>query len=319
MAHGLGAVRWMRLGAFAEQFVKLGLAVLIFDYRYIGTSGGWPRQLIDVSRQIDDWHAALAFARGLPGIDHRRIALWGSAFSGGHVLRVAVEDGRIQALISTCPYLDGPPTVRARIHNGRLSASVLAFLAAVDIVGSWIGARPVLIPLVGKPWMPAFITAPEAVSGSSRIAPPGARLSANASRSMRFLPSMREEMARYINLDNDSAINEKGSVFGELSLPDGTFITKNAIAARLFLHLPFYRPFRELSRLSLPILLCVCEYDGIVPAETAIRVAEDLDNVQLKIYPCDHFGIYVERDFEHAVLDQINFLAQHMILEESKE
>jgi dienelactone hydrolase len=83
MAHGFGAVRAARLWAFAERFAAAGLAALVFDYRYFGDSGGEPRQLLDVSRQLDDWRAAIAFARSLDGVDPERVAAWGSSFGGG--------------------------------------------------------------------------------------------------------------------------------------------------------------------------------------------------------------------------------------------
>jgi dienelactone hydrolase len=40
MAHGIGGVREMRLDAYAERFAAVGLGVLVFDYRYLGASGG---------------------------------------------------------------------------------------------------------------------------------------------------------------------------------------------------------------------------------------------------------------------------------------
>ena len=63
MAHGLSAVRDQRLPAYAERFAAAGLAVLLFDYRHFGASGGEPRQLLDIGRQLDDWRAAIAYAR----------------------------------------------------------------------------------------------------------------------------------------------------------------------------------------------------------------------------------------------------------------
>ena len=69
MAHGLGAVREMRLDAFAERFAAAGYAVLVFDYRHFGASGGEPRQLLSVRRQRADWRAAVAYARGRDDLD----------------------------------------------------------------------------------------------------------------------------------------------------------------------------------------------------------------------------------------------------------
>lgn len=83
MAHGLGAVRTMRLDAYAERFAAAGYACLVFDYRNFGDSGGAPRQLLDVNMQLADWGAAVDYAHTLAGIDRNRIGLWGTSFGGG--------------------------------------------------------------------------------------------------------------------------------------------------------------------------------------------------------------------------------------------
>src|ERR1044072_717076 len=100
MAHGRGAVKEMRLDAFAERFAAAGFAALVFDYRHFGDSTGQPRQLVDIGRQHADWQAAVAHARSLAGVDPDRIALWGSSFSGGHVVWVAARDPRVAAVVS---------------------------------------------------------------------------------------------------------------------------------------------------------------------------------------------------------------------------
>ena len=89
MAHGFGAVRALRLYAYAEEFAAAGYAVAVFDYRGFGDSAGTPRQVLDVPMQHQDWRAALAYARALPGIDPERVVDWGTSFAGGHVLTVA--------------------------------------------------------------------------------------------------------------------------------------------------------------------------------------------------------------------------------------
>ncbi len=89
MAHGFSATRDDGLPEYAEAFRAAGYAVLLFDYRHFGASTGEPRQLLDIARQHDDYRAAVAYARGLDGVDADRIVLWGSSFSGGHVLAVA--------------------------------------------------------------------------------------------------------------------------------------------------------------------------------------------------------------------------------------
>ena len=71
LAHGFGGVKEARLDAYAERFAAAGHAAVVFDYRHFGESGGEPRSLIDVARQRDDWRAALAYARGIDGVDPR--------------------------------------------------------------------------------------------------------------------------------------------------------------------------------------------------------------------------------------------------------
>ncbi|MDQ3730364.1 MAG: alpha/beta hydrolase [Actinomycetota bacterium] len=63
MAHGFSATRELRLGAYAERFSAAGFASLVFDYRHFGASGGEPRQLLDIDRQLDDWRAAPTTSR----------------------------------------------------------------------------------------------------------------------------------------------------------------------------------------------------------------------------------------------------------------
>lgn len=107
MAHGFGGTREMRLEQYAQRFNALGMATLIFDYRHFGASDGLPRQCLIPQKEVEDWHAALAFARTLPNINTQKIALWGTSFGGGLVITVAAQDGKVAATVSQCPMLDG--------------------------------------------------------------------------------------------------------------------------------------------------------------------------------------------------------------------
>ncbi len=113
MAHGFGGVKEARLDAFAERFADAGYAALVFDYRFHGGSSGEPRLLIDIGRQRDDWRAAIAFARGLDGVDADRIVGWGTSFSGGHVVEIAAAGERLAALIAQGPFMSGPAVLRS--------------------------------------------------------------------------------------------------------------------------------------------------------------------------------------------------------------
>ncbi len=76
MAHGLAACRSYGLPTFAERFAAEGYAVFVFDYRGFGDSAGEWRNNVDVNRHGEDWDAAIAHVKTLPGIDAERIILW---------------------------------------------------------------------------------------------------------------------------------------------------------------------------------------------------------------------------------------------------
>ncbi|MCB0113825.1 MAG: alpha/beta hydrolase, partial [Caldilineaceae bacterium] len=86
MAHGLGGVMAMGLGRYARRFQAVGHAVLVFDYRGWGQSDGEPRHLAWIPHQLADWRAAVTYARSRAEVDAKRIVLWGTSLSGGHVL-----------------------------------------------------------------------------------------------------------------------------------------------------------------------------------------------------------------------------------------
>lgn len=171
MAHGLGGVRGMRLDAFAERFVAAGYACLVFDYRHFGDSDGEPRQLLDVTTQLDDWRAAIAFARRDPRVNGERVVLWGTSFGGGHVLTAAAHDTRLAAVISQCPFTDGLSSSLA-LHP--ISSLKVTLRALRDQIGAWLGAQPVHVALAGAPGEAALMTAADVVPGYTALLPPGA-------------------------------------------------------------------------------------------------------------------------------------------------
>lgn len=170
LAHGFGATRAARLGAYAERFAAAGYAALVFDYRHFGASGGEPRQLLDVGRQHEDWRAAIAYARSLDQVDADRVALWGSSFSGGHVAVMAADDSRVAAVISQAPFMDGLATLRA------LGVASTARLTYAGLRDEWARLRnrpPAMMPIVGPPGTTGAMTTPDALPGYSSMFEPG--------------------------------------------------------------------------------------------------------------------------------------------------
>ena len=186
LAHCLGGTVDSGLLPFAERFASAGIDSLAFDYRHFGASEGEPRQLLSAPRQIEDYAAAIAFARSLEGVDPDRVVVWGSSYSGGHVVPVAVADGRVAAVIAQVPNMDG----RAALLNlaryagpGHLARLVLAGIR--DLAASLGGRPPVMIPLVGPPGSLGAMTTPDAEPGYLAIAGPSWRNLATARVALR--------------------------------------------------------------------------------------------------------------------------------------
>jgi len=160
-AHGFGALKEGGPVRAIEHFAGFGFAGVAFDYRHWGESGGEPRQLLDIERQHDDYRAAIAFARGLPDVDPDRIVLWGSSFSGGHVIAVAAGDPRIAAVISQAPHMDGVATMR-RISPAVAAKATVAGLR--DQIGALLGRDPHYVQIVGEPGDDAVLSGPGAIA-----------------------------------------------------------------------------------------------------------------------------------------------------------
>ncbi|HVX34265.1 MAG TPA: alpha/beta hydrolase [Solirubrobacterales bacterium] len=116
MAGGWCYVKELVQPHYAERFEREGLAVLLFDYRNFGASGGARRQHIDPVAQIEDYKNAISYAETLPEVDAERIGVWGLSYSGGHVLIVAATDPRVKCVSSQIPVVDGYRNMR-RVHG----------------------------------------------------------------------------------------------------------------------------------------------------------------------------------------------------------
>jgi pimeloyl-ACP methyl ester carboxylesterase len=189
MAHGFSGTRRERLPAYAERYADAGFATLLFDYRGFGDSGGGPRQVIDVKRQQEDYDAAIQAARKLDGIDPERIALFGTSFSGGHVVSVASRHPEIAAAIAQVPFADG-------IEQLKIVPTRVALRGTIDgirdLIAGWRGLQPVMIKPTGPPGSYAVMTAPEADPGFRAIVAEDSRwLDQVGARIMLFVGTFR--------------------------------------------------------------------------------------------------------------------------------
>ena len=172
MAHGLGGTRNMGLDAYALRYQQAGMAALAFDYRYNGDSGGDPRQLTSIPHQLEDYAAAIEYARSLKEIDPRRIALWGTSLSGGHVLVTAARDSGVACVAAQCPLLDGTETAEQHVkHMGIRYVLRMTVHGQRDMVRSWLRLSPHRIPIVGRPRTVALMANMDAWRTFSEMAP----------------------------------------------------------------------------------------------------------------------------------------------------
>jgi len=171
MAHGLGGTKSKGLERYAQRFQEAGFAALVFDYRGWGDSDGEPRGLISVPDQLEDYAEAVAYARGREEIDERRIVLWGTSLSGGHVVVTAAQDPRIACVVAQCPALDGQAAMKMAFKRVGLDLRILVH-AQRDLVRSWLGLSPHKISVLGKPGDIALMTTPDALSASEELLPP---------------------------------------------------------------------------------------------------------------------------------------------------
>ena len=186
MAHGLGATKDSGLLPFAEAFAGAGLDVLLFDYRCFGESTGEPRQLAWPARHREDYAAAVEFARGLDGVDPDRIVLWGTSWSGGHVVYVAADDPRIAAVISQTPDLDGVRTLREIGQYAGLGQQLRVTLVGIkDALRMRRGEEPLMLATVGRPGELAAMTSEESEPGMRAIAGPTLAQRGRGSRRLR--------------------------------------------------------------------------------------------------------------------------------------
>ena len=173
MAHGFGGTRDSGLQPFAEGFAAAGLDVVLFDYRHFGDSTGEPRQLISVARQRADYHAAIAFARGLDGVDPERIVVWGTSYAGGHAIVIAAEDRRLAAAIAQVPAADGlVALLNLARYEGPSHLLRATLLAIRDGIRGLAGREPLRIPIVGPPGTIAAMSSADAEPGMRAIAGP---------------------------------------------------------------------------------------------------------------------------------------------------
>jgi fermentation-respiration switch protein FrsA (DUF1100 family) len=145
MAHGFSCVKEMSLDKYADIFAAAGFAVLVYDNRNFGDSDGEPRQEVDPWGQIRDYRHAITYAASLPDIDDNRIGIWGTSYSGGHVLAVGAVDKRVKCVVSQVPVVSGYRNAHRAIAEDRIPKIEARF--AADRQARFAGKAPDTVPV----------------------------------------------------------------------------------------------------------------------------------------------------------------------------
>jgi dienelactone hydrolase len=64
------------------------------------------REVVDPMDQTSDLQNVIHWVQGEKQCDIQRIGLWGTSYSGGHVVHAAAQDARVKALVSQVPGMD---------------------------------------------------------------------------------------------------------------------------------------------------------------------------------------------------------------------
>jgi uncharacterized protein len=127
LCHGWGGMA-ERLRPEAVAFARAGYLAVTFDYRGWGPSEGRLvatkplargkpgeavtaevleiREVVDPLDQTTDLANVIHWVHGEKSCDKERIGLWGTSYSGGHVVYAAARDGRVRATVSQVPGMD---------------------------------------------------------------------------------------------------------------------------------------------------------------------------------------------------------------------
>jgi uncharacterized protein len=104
---------------YPDVFCRAGLAAVVYDHPCCGASDGLPRQELDPVAQQRGYRDAVTFLALQPEVDGERIGIWGTSYSGGHVLAVAAADRRVRAVVAQAMTVSGHAnTIRRNSPDG---------------------------------------------------------------------------------------------------------------------------------------------------------------------------------------------------------
>lgn len=146
MTTGYGGVRGGLDGyGFPQAFAAAGITTLLFDNPNLGASGGEPRQELDPHKQHLAYRDGITYLAGRDDVDADRIGIWGTSYSGGHVLVVGAQDRRVKAVVSQAMTISGHANSLRR--NSPVEYAALAGRFAEDRLRRARGEAPEMVQM----------------------------------------------------------------------------------------------------------------------------------------------------------------------------
>lgn len=171
MSHGWGGTAAL-LRPVALDFAHAGYLVIAFDYRGWGASDSRViltspapakkdankftaevlevREVVDPLEQTQDIFNVIHWAMGEAQVDKTRIGLWGSSYSGGHVVYVAAHDPRVRCIVSQVGAMDSRPTAQLASAGSADDQYKVAYEEATRRARGEIGYPPPRARVIGN-------------------------------------------------------------------------------------------------------------------------------------------------------------------------
>ncbi len=165
MGMGFGMVKDAHADTYGPVLAGEGLAVLAFDYRRFGRSGGTPRQALYPDDQVADYRCALAYLQSQPYVDGEKMCVWGTSYSGGHVLTLlAFPTHNVKCGVAQVPSFYSYKSAL------KLLGSLEPVLSAVsDGISGACGGSPEYVPIVSRDGQ-GLLTSDEAINYYLKVA-----------------------------------------------------------------------------------------------------------------------------------------------------
>jgi uncharacterized protein len=145
MTSGFAGVKEGFLGhPYHEVLAAAGIASVVYDHPNCGDSDGEPRQELDPVLQQRGYRDAVTYLVGHDEVDGSRIGIWGTSYSGGHVLAVAAADHRVRCVVSQAMTISGRTNLLRR-HTPASYAALRASWAS-DRLARARGDAPAMVP-----------------------------------------------------------------------------------------------------------------------------------------------------------------------------